>query len=238
MTAWLAITVAAVASTTIGSSAHSGYIRKNGFSIAFGLASTQRALPEIVERQRRQHDSDPGDLDRPAAEMAEVGVERLRPGDREKHRAERDQADHAVAGEKADAVERIDRGEHARIGGDMPDAGDRNGDEPDQRDRTEEGRDPGGAARLHGEQRDQDHDGERHDIGIEGRRHDLQAFDRREHRQRRRDHGVAVEQRAADDAEQHQRVRRSCRWRAAPAPSAPACRPRPCCRRAAVSRRI
>ena len=60
-----------------------------------------------------------------------------------------------------------------------------------------------GAARLHREQRDQDHDGQRHDVGVEGRRRDLQAFDRRQHRQRRRDHGVAVEQRGADDAEQH-----------------------------------
>ncbi len=45
MTAWLAITVAAVASSTIGSSAHSGYIRKNGFSIAFGLDSTNAPCP-------------------------------------------------------------------------------------------------------------------------------------------------------------------------------------------------
>ena len=45
MTAWLAITVAAVASTTMGMSAQSGYIRKNGFSIAFGLANTSAPCP-------------------------------------------------------------------------------------------------------------------------------------------------------------------------------------------------
>ena len=44
-TAWLAITVAAVARPTIGSSAQSGYIRKNGFSIALGLASTSAPCP-------------------------------------------------------------------------------------------------------------------------------------------------------------------------------------------------
>ena len=65
MTAWLAITVAAVASATIGISAQSGNIRKNGFSIAFGIGEDQRALPEIVEHQRRQHDEQPGGLDRP-----------------------------------------------------------------------------------------------------------------------------------------------------------------------------
>ena len=45
MTAWLAITVAAVASTTIGNSAQSGDSRKNGFSIAFGSASTSAPCP-------------------------------------------------------------------------------------------------------------------------------------------------------------------------------------------------
>ena len=96
ITAWLAITVAAVASTTIGSSSTSGTIRKNGFSIAAGIGQHQRALAEIVEQQRRQHEAEPGALDRLAAEMAEIGIERLAAGDREEHRAERDQADVAV----------------------------------------------------------------------------------------------------------------------------------------------
>ena len=96
MTAWLAITVAAVASTTIGISAQSGYIRKNGFSIACGWAKHQRALPQIIERQRRQHQREPGDLDRSAAEMPEIGIERFGAGDGEEHRAEREQADDAV----------------------------------------------------------------------------------------------------------------------------------------------
>ena len=62
-----------------------------------GIGEHQRALPEIVQRQRRQHDREPGGLDRPPAEMAEVGIERLGAGHRQEHRAERDQADHAVA---------------------------------------------------------------------------------------------------------------------------------------------
>ena len=41
----LAITVAAVARPTIGSSAQSGYIRKNGFSIALGFDSTRAPCP-------------------------------------------------------------------------------------------------------------------------------------------------------------------------------------------------
>ncbi len=45
MTAWLAITVAAVASATIGISAQSGNIRKNGFSIALGSAISSAPCP-------------------------------------------------------------------------------------------------------------------------------------------------------------------------------------------------
>ena len=80
-----------------------------------------------------------------------------------------------------------------------------------------------GAARLHGEQRDQDDDGERHDVGLEGRRRDLQALDRRQHRDRRRDDRIAVEQRGADDAEQDEarRAAPSARWASAISASVP-----------------
>ena len=62
------------------------------------------------------------------------------------------------------------------------------GDEPDHHDRPEERRHPAGAARLHREQHDQNDDGERQHVVLEGRRRELQAFDRRQHRDRRRDH--------------------------------------------------
>ena len=98
--------------------------------------------------------------------MAEVGVERFGAGDREEHGAECDEADHAVVDEEAHAVDRIEgaaaRSDSAAM---CQSAGDRDGDEPDQRDRAEEGRDLRGAARLHREQRDQDHDRQRHDVG-------------------------------------------------------------------------
>ena len=64
------------------------------------IGQHQRALAEIVDQQRRQHEAEPGALDRLAAEMAEIGIERLAAGDGEKHRAERDQADVAVRRQK------------------------------------------------------------------------------------------------------------------------------------------
>ena len=77
-----------------------------------GIGDQKRALPQIIHRQRRQHDEEPGGLDRPLAEMAEVGIERLRAGDGEKHRAERDEADHAVMEHEGNGVERIERQQH------------------------------------------------------------------------------------------------------------------------------
>jgi hypothetical protein len=46
ITAWLAMTVAAVARMTTGSSAHSGNIKKNGFSRVEGSARTSAACPK------------------------------------------------------------------------------------------------------------------------------------------------------------------------------------------------
>ena len=72
-----------------------------------GIGDNERALPQIVQRQRRQHDEQPGGLDRPFAEMPEVGIERLGTGHGEEHRAERDEADQAVMKHEIDGVERI-----------------------------------------------------------------------------------------------------------------------------------
>ena len=54
---------------------------------------------------------------------------------------------------------------------------------------------------LDDEQDDQDDDGDRLDVRAEDGRRDLETLDRAEHRDRRRDHAVAVEQRRAEEAE-------------------------------------
>ncbi len=53
------------------------------------VADDQRALAQVVERQRREDDEEPGAADRRPAEVAHVGVERLGAGDRQHDRAER-----------------------------------------------------------------------------------------------------------------------------------------------------
>ena len=98
----------------------------------FGIAPAQRALAEIVEQQRRQHEIEPRGLDRLPAEMAEIVVERLGAGHHQEHRAERDQADDAVGEKEFDPVIGIERVEHAGVGGDLDGAGDGDDQEPDE----------------------------------------------------------------------------------------------------------
>ena len=167
----------------------------------------QRALPEIVDEQARQHEEEPRGLDRLAAEMAEIGVERLAAGDRQEHCAEDHQPDHAVGQQEADAVPRVHRRQHRRIVADVHQPHHAQGEKPDDHDRAESAGHQRRAAALHREQADQDHQRERHDIVFERRGRDLEAFDRREHRDRRRDHGVAEEHGGADHAQSQQQRR-------------------------------
>ena len=76
--------------------------------------------------------------------------------------------------------------------------------EPDHHDRPERRCDARGAAALNREQHDENEDRQRHDVMFERRRRELETFDRRQHRNRRRDHGIADEHRGADHAERQQ----------------------------------
>jgi hypothetical protein len=60
-----------------------------------------------------------------------------------------------------------------------------------------------GSLRLNGKQRNQDRDRHRHDIRAEPGRCDGQSFERREHRDRRRDRAVPVNESRAEQAERH-----------------------------------
>ena len=54
------------------------------FSIGVGMGEHQRALSEIVQQQRWQHQTEPRRLNRLAAEVAEIGIQRLAARDRQK----------------------------------------------------------------------------------------------------------------------------------------------------------
>ncbi len=159
------------------------------------------ALPEVIDQQRGQHETEPGDLDRLASEMAEVGIERLAAGDDEEYQPERDQADMAVGDQERHRMDRIDRRQHARIVANVQEPRRRDGDEPGHHDGREEARHPRGPAALRREQSEQDHDGQRHDIVLGAGGDELEPLDRREHRDRGRDDGITEEHRGPDDTQ-------------------------------------
>ena len=108
----------------------------------------------------------------------------------------------AVLDEERDAVARRERPQDLRVL-DAPRASPATARIANQtrHHRPEQAPDRAGAEALDREQHDQDRERDRHDERVERRLDDLDALDGREHRDRRRDHPVAVEQRRAEDAE-------------------------------------
>ncbi len=155
--------------------------------------------------RRGQHEVEPSGLDRLAAEMPQIGVARLPAGHREKHRAQRHQPDRPVREQEMDGVPGIDRGQHRGVVADVNDPHHGKRGEPHDHHRTEGGRNPRRAATLNRKQHDQDEQGHRPHIVLERRRCELETFDGRQHRDRRRDHGIADEHRRADHAEPQQK---------------------------------
>ena len=110
ITACDAMTVAVVASMTSGMPAQSGTEVEERVLDGVRMREQQRALAEVVEQQRRQHERVPGQPDRPPAEVAHVGVQRLAAGDGQHDRAPSDEeAVHAVLDHEGDRVVGVER---------------------------------------------------------------------------------------------------------------------------------
>ena len=160
------------------------------------------ALAEIIDQQRRQHQAQPGGLDRLAAEMAEIGIERLAAGHHQEHGAERDQADGAM---RRAGIRRRTNGLMATstCGSSLICRMPAIAIETNQT--TMIG--PNKAATLAVPRLCAANSAIRMTtvsgatIFAEGGAGELQAFHRRQHRNRRRDHAVAEEHRGANDAD-------------------------------------
>ena len=193
----------------------------------------QRALPEVVEEQRREDDAVPGEADRPRAEMAHVGVERLAAGDAEDDRAEDEEAVRSRASRRnarrwRGSSAREHRGLAQRSTGTATAAIVTNQTSVTGPKTAPTCAVPRRCTRKSAVRID---DRERHDQRLERGRRELEPFDRAEHRDRRRDHAVAVEQRRAEEPDGDQRSSADSRP-AATARAARGCRPRRGCRRA------
>ena len=165
-----------------------------------GVGEKERALSEVVQHQRRQHDPQPGAANGHDAEMAHVRIERLATRHRQHHRAKGRKAHERVAGEKAKAIERVYRHNHLRIfdNGENPQGA--QGQEPHDHDRPEQLADgPGSKALDREEARDDDH-GDGNDVGFQRRRRDFQPLDRTQHGDGGGDDGVPIKHGDAEEA--------------------------------------
>ena len=165
------------------------------------VGKQQRPLAEIIEQQGGQDDGKPGRADWRPSEVPHVGVKRLATGQHQHDPSERKKADQRVVHEKGDRPARIQRSQHVGIADDAVDAEDGQGGEPQQHHRPEQLADTRRAVVLDEKQKNQDHQRQRNDERLEGRGDDFQPFDCGEHRNRRRDHSVAVEKCRADQPE-------------------------------------
>src|SRR2546427_6136931 len=163
------------------------------------VAQQQRPLPEVVEHQAGQRHAEPGHLNRAMAEVTEVRVQRLTPGNHEKDGAQHHEAPVYILGEEAYGVVWRDRGQHAGLLENLaqPEPADRG--EPDEHHRAEHGPDPSGSAALQQEQADQDH--ERHGDHPRGQRRgrDLESLHGAQHGDGWRQGAVRVQQRRPED---------------------------------------
>ena len=163
-----------------------------------------RALAEVVEHQRRHREAEPCDPDRPLAEVAHVGVERLGAGDAQHDRAERHERDARVREQEHQRVVRRERFQDRGVVADVHQPEHCEHREPQHHHRPEELADALGAVALEQEQGGQHDQRDRHDPAVEARCRDLQSLDRGEDGDGGRDDAVAEEDRGAEDADEEQ----------------------------------
>ena len=94
------------------------------------IPQQQRALAEVVQHQRREHEGEPGNPNRPLPEVAHVRVQRFGARDGEDDRAEREEGDVPVRDEERSAMPRVERAENPWLVNDRRDSEHRDRREP------------------------------------------------------------------------------------------------------------
>ena len=134
--------------------------------------------------------------------MAHVSIERLGPGHRQHRRTHRQKALERIVEEQVEGMVRAQRPDYlgALDHAQQPQHGDHR--KVDQHDRPKQCRHLGGPAALDHKQEHQNADHQRHHQLAHRRIVDRHAFDRTQHRHRRGNHAVAIEQRSGEHAQQ------------------------------------
>src|SRR5450759_414140 len=161
----------------------------------------QRALPEVARQQPRQHQEEPGEADRPLAEVSHVGVERLRSRDGQDNGAEENESGVSMPSEEFQTVQRIRRSENLRAQQNLGQSESPDRHEPNDHHGPEYPPDLGGAVLLEEEKPSEYRDGEGEYQVLRLRSHHFQTCHGAQHRDRRRDHAIAVEQRRSDQSQ-------------------------------------
>ena len=170
------------------------------------VGQQQRSLPEVVQRQRWHGDAEPGQTNRFFAKMPQVGIQRFRTGHAEHHRAQNDEAGAGVVPDEQYGVVRAQTRQNFRVAHDLAYTQQGDTGKPGDRKGTKELANACRTAFLHKKQQKQNHQRQRnHGLG-EVRRDDFQSLNRREHRDCRGNHPIAIEQRSTEHAHQKQRT--------------------------------
>ena len=177
---------------------------EEGVQPGLRIRQHQRALAQIVQNQRRQHQDYPGRADGSLPEVAHIRIEGLGARHGQEHAAQDDEAQEPVVGQKDSTVVRRQCPEDREVVKDVINAQRGQRQEPQRCDRPEVAGHAGRAPRLHQKQRNQNSRRNRQHVGRKGGAHAgcfADTFDRRQNGHRRRDNAVAVEQRRADHAQ-------------------------------------
>ena len=139
-------------------------------------------MSEIIEDESGKHHGEPRQLDREAAEMAHIGVERLAAGDGERDSPEHDKAGGRSGDKDADCMRGVQCRKHTRGCGDLKHSDYRDDGEPQDHHRAEEAADAFGAALLKEEKCEQHRHRQRQDEAVQRRRRNANALDSAETR--------------------------------------------------------
>ena len=175
-----------------------GHAQEKRIADGIGAAQEQRTLADVIECECGQNQRQPGRLNRPAAEVSHVGVERFRPGNRQHHRTEADEAAPTVVGGEIEAVIGIERAQNGWVLRNLIQPGGGQYGKPQQHYRAEQSADVLCAFTLDGKQQQQHRQRNRQHPMRQRRADNRQPLCGGEHGNGRGNDGVAEKQSGAD----------------------------------------
>jgi len=165
------------------------------------MSQNQRALSEIIEKQGGEDEGKPRNANRPTPEVTHIRIQRFGPRHCQHHRTEKNECSKPMRDEELDSIPWVHCLQYFRRNCNLCNAKQSDRREPHSHDGTEDPADFRRPFLLDHEEADENPNSDWHYQYFQRRCRDLEAFDRTEHRNRRRDDTVAIKERGADQAE-------------------------------------